>query len=57
MFPRDSLKSDELYFDYQNAQFFYTPNPPGVIWLTHEEVDEMFGSNTPINFIEQLEEI
>lgn len=53
---RDDLKSDELYFDYKSAQYFYTPNPPGVIWLTAEEADQMFGKNTPANFIDELEE-
>lgn len=54
---RNDLESDELYFDYKSAQYFYTPNPPGVIWLTPEEADQMFGSDTPANFIDELEEI
>jgi hypothetical protein len=54
---RNDLKPDELYFDYDSEQYFYTPNPPGVIWLTSEEADEMFGPDTPANFIEELEEI
>ena len=54
---RNDLESDVLYFDYKSAQYFYTPNPPGVIWLTVEEADEMFGKDTPANFIDELEEI
>jgi hypothetical protein len=53
---RNDLKPDELYFDYKSEQYFYTPNPPGVIWLSGYEVDQMFGSDTPANFIDELEE-
>ncbi len=53
---RNDLESDTLYFDYDSEQYFYTPNPPGVIWLTSEEADEMFGPDTPANFIEELED-
>lgn len=53
---RNDLESDTLYFDYDSAQYFYTPNPPGVIWLTTEEADEMFGSDTPANFVYKLED-
>ena len=52
---RNDLESDTLYFDNDSEQYFYTPNPPGVIWLTSEEADEMFGPDTPANFIECLE--
>ena len=52
---RNDLNTDELYYDYKSDQYFYTPNPPGVIWLTPEEADEMFGKDTPANFVE-LEE-
>jgi hypothetical protein len=54
---RNDLKPDELYFDYKSMEYFYTPNPPGVIWLTTQEADQMFGSNTPANFINELESI
>ena len=54
---RNDLKSDELYLDMSKAQYFYTPNPPGVIWLTTEEADEMFGEETAANCIDSLEEI
>lgn len=54
---RNSLKPDELYLEMESAQYFYTPNPPGVIWLTVEEADEMFGLDTPANCIDQLEKI
>ncbi len=54
---RNDLKSDELYLEGDSATYFYTPNPPGVIWLTTEEADEMFGLDTPANFIEELEKI
>lgn len=54
---RNSLKSDELYLEMDSATYFYTPNPPGVIWLTVEEADEMFGLDTPANCIEMLEKI
>lgn len=53
---RNDLESDTLYFDYDSAQYFYTPNPPGVIWLTVQEADDMFGSDTPANFIDKLED-
>ena len=53
---RNDLKPDELYFDYKSEQYFYTPNPPGVIWLSGYEVDQMFGSDTPANFIDELED-
>lgn len=54
---RNDLKSDELYLEGESAQYFYSPNPPGVVWLTTEEADEMFGFDTPSNFIYKLEEI
>jgi hypothetical protein len=54
---RNDLKPDELYFDYKSMEYFYTPNPPGVIWITTDEADQMFGSNTPANFINELESI
>ena len=54
---RNNLKSDELYLEMESATYFYTPNPPGVIWLTTDEADQMFGSDTPANCIEKLEEI
>lgn len=54
---RNSLKSDELYLEMDSATYFYTPNPPGVVWLTVEEADEMFGLDTPANCIEMLEKI
>ena len=53
---RNDLKTDELYFDYKSAQYFYTPNPPGVVWLEADEADQMFGKNTPANFIDELED-
>lgn len=54
---RNSLKSNELYLEMDSATYFYTPNPPGVVWLTTEEADAMFGLDTPANCIEKLEEI
>ena len=51
---RKELEADILYLDMSRAEYFYTPNPPGVIWLTTEEADEMFGSETPANCIEEL---
>lgn len=54
---RNSLKSNELYLEMDSATYFYTPNPPGVVWLTTEEADEMFGLDTPANCIEKLEDI
>ena len=54
---RNDLKSDELYLEMESATYFYTPNPPGVIWLTTEEADEMFGLETAANCIEMLEKI
>jgi 2'-5' RNA ligase len=54
---RNSLKPDELYLEMESATYFYTPNPPGVIWLTVEEADQMFGLDTPANCIDQLEKI
>ena len=54
---RNSLKSDELYLEMESVTYFYTPNPPGVIWLTPEEADQMFGLETPANCIEELEKI
>ena len=53
---RNDLKPDTLYLEGDSATYFYTPNPPGVIWLTPEEADEMFGSETPANCIDKLEE-
>ena len=53
---RNDLKSNELYFDYKSEQYFYTPNPPGVIWLTADEADQMFGKSIPANFIDELED-
>ena len=53
---RHDLEADVLYYDYETECYFYTPNPPGVIWLTADEADQMFGSNTPANFIDELEE-
>ena len=51
---RKELKADTLYLDMSRAEYFYTPNPPGVIWLTTDEADAMFGSETPANCIEEL---
>ena len=51
---RNEIEADTLYLDMSKAEYFYTPNPPGVIWLTTEEADEMFGSETPANCIEEL---
>jgi hypothetical protein len=53
---RNELEADVLYFDYKTMEYFYTPNPPGVIWLTAEEADEVFGKDTPANFIDELED-
>lgn len=53
---RNDLEADVLYLDMNKAQYFYTPNPPGVVWLTTEEADEMFGEETPANCIEELED-
>ena len=53
---RKELEADVLYLDMSRAEYFYTPNPPGVIWLTTEEADEMFGLDTPANCIEELED-
>lgn len=53
---REDLEPDVLYLDCERAQYFYTSNPPGVIWLTPEEADEMFGSDTPANYINTLED-
>jgi len=53
---RSDLEADVLYYDYESECYFYTPNPPGVVWITTEEADEMFGPDTPANFIEQLED-
>jgi hypothetical protein len=53
---RSELEADVLYLDMENVQYFYTPNPPGVIYLTIEEADEMFGLETPANCIESLED-
>ena len=53
---RNDLKPDELYLEMESATYFYTPNPPGVIWLTTKEADEMFGSDTPANCIDKLED-
>jgi hypothetical protein len=53
---RSNLEADVLYLDMSRLEYFYTPNPPGVIWLTHEEANQMFGSETPANCIEELEE-
>ena len=57
MFPRNSLKTDTLYLEGESAEYFYTPNPPGVIWLTPEEADEIFGPDLPAICINKLEEI
>jgi hypothetical protein len=53
---RKDLEADVLYFDYKTMEYFYTPNPPGVIWLTADEADEVFGKDTPANFINELED-
>ncbi len=54
---RKDLKPDELYLEMESATYFYSPNPEGVIWLTTEEADQMFGFDTPANCIDQLEKI
>ena len=53
---RINLKPDTLYFNYKSEQYFYTPNPPGVIWLSGYEVDQMFDKDTPAIFIDELED-
>lgn len=52
---REDLESDVLYLDMSTCQYFYTPNPPGVIWLTTAEADDMFG-DVPANCIAGLED-
>jgi hypothetical protein len=54
---RDQLEADVLYLDMERAQYFYTPNPPGVVWLSPEEADAMFGEETPANCIDTLEDL
>lgn len=54
MLLRKDLAADTLYLDMSRAEYFYTPNPPGVIWLTTDEADEMFGFDTPANCIDEL---
>lgn len=53
---RKDLEADTLYLEGDSASYFYTPNPPGVVWLTVEEADEMFGKDTPANCIDKLED-
>lgn len=53
---RKDLKPDTLYLEGESASYFYTPNPPGVIWLDVIEADQMFGHDTPANFIDKLED-
>jgi hypothetical protein len=53
---REELVADQLYLDCERAEYFYSPNPPGVVWLTVEEADEMFGEDTPANAIYNLED-
>ena len=53
---REDLESDVLYLDCDKAAYFYTPNPPGVIWLTPEEAIEMFGDEEPAHYIYSLED-
>lgn len=52
---RSSLEADVLYLDCDRAEYFYTPNPPGVVWLTAEEADAMFGEE-PTKYIYRLED-
>ena len=53
---RNDLKPDTLYFNYKSGDYFYTPNPPGVVWLEADEADQMFDKDTPANFIDELED-
>lgn len=53
---REDLIADRLYLDCEKALYFYTPNPPGVIWLSLDEADEMFGHDTPALAIYTLED-
>lgn len=53
---RKDLQPDTLYLEGESASYFYTPNPPGVIWLDVVEADQMFGSDTPANFVDKLED-
>ena len=53
---REDLISNTLYLDCERAEYFYTPNPPGVVWLTVEEADEMFGEDAPAKAIYTLED-
>jgi len=59
MYPktkREDLEADVLYLDCERAQYFYTPNPPGVVWLTPEEAIAMFGDEEPAHYIHTLED-
>ena len=42
MMLRKNLQADTLYFDEISEEFFYTPMPEGVIWLTAWEATQMF---------------
>ena len=52
---RNEIEADTLYLDMSRAEYFYTPNPPGVVWLTAEEADAMFGEE-PTKYIYRLED-
>jgi hypothetical protein len=54
---RKDLEPEVLYFEYETAQYFYTPDCVGVIWLTPEEVGAEFGWDTKAIFIDSLEVI
>lgn len=55
-YPRKSLKPEVLYLDCDRAEYFYSPSLPGVVWLTPEEADDMFGEDTAAIAIGRLED-
>lgn len=53
---RADLRSEILYFDCASEQYFYTPNPPGVIWLTPTEAELLFDIEVETVLVSNLSE-
>lgn len=51
---RKNLVPDVLYYDTYSEQYFFTPNPYGVIWLTDEEATDIFDEPAIVVELEKI---
>jgi len=51
---RENLVPNVLYYDIDSEQYFFTPNPYGVIWLTDEEASSIFDTPAIVVSLEKI---